>query len=208
MSFSSSLSAAEQQNLIATANAAVVRFVNLFTSKPGCRNFFTREDVEDIEGTTILKVWRSIDAFDPERAKLSTWVNRIAVNCAKDAIDYKMKRLSISGSMYVKGKDDNEECGADEFILDPEVLSKMSENSADGRALQCELREHICAEVSKMSDKRQRVAHLLNLGFFPKEMAAIEGCTPAAASKCVWDIRKALRAALDEWSGEARPYAC
>jgi RNA polymerase sigma-70 factor (ECF subfamily) len=208
MSFSSSLSAAEQQNLIATANAAVARFVDLFNSKSGCRNFFTREDIEDIAGTAILKVWRSIDSFDPERAKLSTWVNRIAVNCAKDALDYKMKRLSISESMYVKGKDDDDEYGADEFILDPDVLSKMSENSADGRVLRGELRDRICAEVSKMSDKRRRVAHMHNVGFTPKEMAAIEGCTPTAASKCIWDIREALRTALAEWSGEARPSAC
>lgn len=208
MSFSSSLSAAEQQNLIATANAAVARFANLFNSKPGCRNFFTREDIEDIAGTAILKVWRSIDSFDPERAKLSTWVNRIAVNCAKDALDYKMKRFSISESMYAKGKDDDDEYGADELILDPDVLSKMSENSADGRVLRGELLERICAEVSKMSDKRQRVAHMLNVGFTPKEMAAIEGCTPTAASKCVWDIREALRTALAEWSGGARLSAC
>ena len=208
MSFSSSLSAAEQQKLIATANTAVARFAYLFNSKPGCRNFFTREDIEDIAGTAILKAWRSIDSFDPERAKLSIWVNRIAINCAKDAVDYKMKRLFISESMYFKGKDDDEEYGADELILDPEVLGKMSENSADGRVLQRELRESICSEVSKMSDKRQRVAHMLNVGFTPKEMAAIEGCTPTAVSKCVWDIREALRTALAEWSGKARRSAC
>ena len=109
MSFSSSLSAAEQQKLIATANTAVARFAYLFNSKSGCRNFFTREDIEDIAGTAILKAWRSIDSFNPERAKLSIWVNRIAINCAKDAVDYKMKRLFISESMYVKGKDDDEE---------------------------------------------------------------------------------------------------
>ena len=84
----------------------------------------------------------------------------------------------------------------------------MSENSADGRVLLGELRERICSEVSKMSDKRQRVAHMLNVGFTPKEMAAIEGCTPTAASKRIWDIREALRTALAEWSGKARLSAC
>ena len=208
MSRSSSFSAAEQHNLIATANAAVVRFINLFTAKLGGRHFFTHEDIEDIAGTAIMKAWRSIDNFDPERAKLSTWVNRIAVNCVKDAIDYKMKRLSISESMYVKGKDDDDECGVDEFILDPEMLGTMSENSADGRVLQCELGERICAEVSKMSDKRKRVAHLLNVGYSPKEIAAIEGCTPNAAYKSIWDIRAALKSALAEWADESKRFAC
>ena len=100
MSFSSRpLSAVEQHNLIASANAAVVRFVNLFSDKLGNKRFFSREDIEDMAGDTIMKACRSIDRYDPEKAKMSTWVGRIAVNTVKDAINYKMKRLPISGSM-------------------------------------------------------------------------------------------------------------
>ena len=106
MSFSRSLSAAEQHTLISTANAAVVRIVSLFTAKLGNKHFFSREDIEDIAGDVIMKAWRSMDGYDPERAKMSTWVGRIAVNCVKDAVDYKMKRLPISGAMYVTVKED------------------------------------------------------------------------------------------------------
>ena len=206
MSFSS-LSAAEQHNLIATANAAVARFVNLFTAKLGKR-FFSREDIEDMAGDAIMKAWRSIDSYDPKKAKLSTWVGRIAVNCVKDAIDYKVKRLPISGSMYIGSNDEDAECGADEYILNPDVLNAMSENGTDSRILQAELRDRICEEVSKMSDKRQRVAHMLNVGYKPREIASVEGGTPQAVSKCIWDIREALRAALVEWADDADRYAC
>lgn len=206
MSFSS-LSAAEQHKLIATANIAVARFVNLFSAKLGKR-FFSREDIEDMAGDAIMKAWRSIDSYDPKKAKLSTWVGRIAVNCLKDAIDYKVKRLPISGSMYIGSNDEDAECGADEYILNSDLLNAMSENGADSRILQAELRDRICEEVSKMSDKRQRVAHMLNVGYKPREIASVEGGTPQAVSKCIWNIREALRAALVEWVNDADRYAC
>ena len=204
MSFSSrSLSAAEQHNLIASANAAVVRFVNLFSDKLGNKRFFSREDIEDMAGDAIMKACRSIDRYDPEKAKMSTWVGRIAVNTVKDAIDYKMKRLPISGSMYVASHDEGGEIDADEYILDPMVLNTMSENSADCRVLQSELKVRICQEVSKMSEKRQRVARMLDGGCSIKEMAEAENCTSGAVSKRIWDIREALRSALVEWAAES-----
>lgn len=208
MSFSRSLSAAEQHTLISTANAAVVRIVSLFTAKLGNKHFFSREDIEDIAGDVIMKAWRSMDGYDPERAKMSTWVGRIAVNCVKDAVDYKMKRLPISGAMYVTVKEDGEEFGADELVFAPEVLNAMSENSADARAIHSELQGRICEEVSRMSDKRQRVAYMMNAGYKPKEIAAAEGSKPQAVSKCIWDIREALRTALAEWAEESNRRAC
>lgn len=203
MSFSFSLSAAQQHQLIATANAAVVRFVTIFSDKIRNKHFFTREDIEDIAGNVIMKAWRSIDGYDPEKAKLSSWVYRIAVNCVKDAVDYKMKRLSISGSMFISSNDEGDECNADEYILDPAVLDSMCDNCADDRVLQSDLKGRISQTVSKMSDKRQRVAHMLTVGYTPKEMAAVEGSTPTAMAKCVWDIRQALKVALTEWLKEA-----
>ena len=135
-------------------------------------------------------------------------MGRIAVNCVKDAIDYKVKRLPISGSMYIGSNDEDAECGADEYILNSDLLNAMSENGADSRILQAELRDRICEEVSKMSDKRQRVAQMLNVGYKPREIASVEGGTPQAVSKCIWNIREALRAALVEWVNDADRYAC
>ena len=207
MSFSS-LSVAEQHNLIATANAAVVRFARLFADKLGNRHFFSREDIEDIAGNTIMKVWRAMDSYDPEKGTLSTWVGRIAANCVKDAVDYKMKRLPVSGSMYAKRKKDDEECGADEYIMDSEVLNTLSENSADGRVLHSGLKERIDEEVASMSDKRRRIAYMMSMGYSAKEIAEAEGCSCNAVYKCVWDIRDALKKALSEWCDDSGRVAC
>ena len=208
MSLSHSLSAAEQHNLITNANLTVARFANLVAAKLGNKYFFSREDIEDMASEAIMKAWRSIDSYDPTKAKLSTWVSRIAVNCVKDTVGYRMRRMSISGSMYIKTRKKESESGVDEVILDPMVLNTMSENGADGRILQAELKGRICDVVSEMSDKRKRVAHLLNVGYSPKEIAKTEGCTPNAASKCIWDIREALRSALAEWNEESSRFAC
>ena len=154
MSLSHSLSAAEQHNLITNANLTVARFANLVATKLGNKYFFSREDIEDMANEAIMKAWRSIDSYDPTKAKLSTWVSRIAVNCVKDTVGYRMRRMSISGSMYIKTRKKESESGVDEVILDPVVLNTMSENGADGRILQAELKGRICDVVSEMSDKR------------------------------------------------------
>lgn len=207
MSFTN-LPVAEQHNLIATANAAVARFAYLFADKLGNRHFFSREDIEDIVGNTIMKVGRSMDAYDPERGAFSTWVGRIAANCVKDAVDYKMKRLPISESMYVKRKKDEEECGADEYIMDSEVLNTMCENSADGRTLHSDLKERIGKEVASMSDKRRRIARMMSMGYSAKEIAEAEGCSCNAVYKCVWDIRDLLKKALSGWTDDSGRFAC
>ena len=207
MSFTN-LTVAEQHNLIATANAAVARFAYLFADKLGNKHFFSREDIEDIVGNTIMKAGRSMDAYDPERGAFSTWVGRIAANCVKDAVDYKMKRLPISESMYVKRKKDDEECSADECIIDSEVLNTMSENSADAGVLESELKECIAEEVASMSDKRRRIARMMSMGYSAKEIAEAEGCSCNAVYKCVWDIRDALKKALSEWTGDSGRVAC
>jgi len=45
-----------------------------------------REIAEDILQDTFVKIWKSIDLYDPSKAKLFTWMARLARN---SAIDYK-----------------------------------------------------------------------------------------------------------------------
>ena len=42
------------------------------------------DDAEDVVAEAYLKAARSFGAFDPARAKFSTWVVRIAANCMND----------------------------------------------------------------------------------------------------------------------------
>lgn len=196
-----SLSFTEQKQLIATANDAAARFA----AKYG-KGFFSREDVEDIAATVVMKAMGAMDRFDPEKASLKTWVSRIAANCVKDAVDYKMKRLCISAPMCMErmGKDEDEEVfGADEIALNTEMVDEMSVNDTDRELLLEEMQRYIDDKIAEMPARRQRIAQMMYAGYTPEEMAKAEGCTTNAIYGCIWNIRQALRRALDEWDDAA-----
>ena len=45
-----------------------------------------REEAEDVAQETFMKVWRKIAQYDPDRARLETWVTRIAMNACYDRL--------------------------------------------------------------------------------------------------------------------------
>ena len=201
MSSSHSLSAAEQQTLLTAARFAVVRFACYFTDKTGHKSFFTKEDIEDLVQDAALKAWRSLESYNPDRAKLSTWVTRIAVNCVKDSIDYKMKRLGISESMFTKHGSDDKEVDATEVYdckcdLAPEIQCATYCFSADSEIERKEIEQGVLREVRKLGDRNERVVRLLLEEYTPREIAEVEGCTPNAAATRVCRIRRVLRASL------------
>lgn len=163
------------ENLIAIAKSAVSRHAGKTAEK-----YFSRQDLEDIAGDVIYKACRYLDTFDPGRASFSTWVNGIARNCVKDALDHKMKRLPISGSLSAR----DDEGGW------------FSESEADRAVDRMEFDRCVWEEVGRLSEKNQRLVHMLYEGYAPKDMAAIEGCTPNAASKRLFEIRKILKKAM------------
>lgn len=201
MSSSHSLSAAEQQSLLSTARFAVVRFTNSFSDKIGHKHFFSKEDIEDMVQDVAMKVWRSLDGYDPTRSKFSTWVGRISVNCVKDAIDYKMKRIGISESMYVMSTGDKEELDFSELgdnsrRISPEAWSATSCYAADREVERKDSELGVWREAHRLGDKNERVIRLLAGGYATKEIAAVEGWTPNAAATRVCRARRALKAAL------------
>ena len=201
MSSSHSLSAAEQQTLLTAARFAVVRFACYFTDKTGHKSFFTKEDIEDLVQDAALKAWRSLESYNPDRAKLSTWVTRIAVNCVKDSIDYKMKRLGISESMYTRYRGDDKEVDATEVYdckcdLAPEIQCATYCFSADSEIERKEIEQGVLREARKLGDRNERVVRLLLEEYTPREIAEVDSCTPNAAATRVCRIRHALRASL------------
>lgn len=199
------LSFSNQNQLIAAANTAVAYYAAYYTEKFGNKHFFSREDVEDMAATTVMKAYGAIDKYDPKKAKLTTWVSAIAANCVKDAINYRMRRLNINGPMNMENpKDDSdEEYGADEVPFKTRILDKMSVNDTDSLAIRNDLKKHIEKELDRMTDKRKRIARMLTAGYTPKEMADAEGCTTTAIYKCVYDIRAVLKESLEDWDDAA-----
>ena len=204
MGLSRALSAAEQRTIISSANIAVSVYVNSLTAKFPNKYFFTKEDIEDIAGEVIFRACRSYDRFDSERSSLKTWVSRIALNCAKDALDYRMKRFGLSEPMYSENSKDDDEYNKVETSdskkgFDTSVWYLVSEYSADKDINQKEFEDEVMGKVGKLSDKNQKYFSL----FFddeltPKEIAKREGCTANAAAKRIWDIRHALKTTIAE----------
>ena len=201
------LTAAQQHSLIATANVAVSRFVQYITDKIGFPDLFCTEDLENIVGDTLYNACRSLDSYDPGQSKMTTWVSRIAVNCVKDAIDYKMKRLAISEPMVIEDEEsDDEYCSAEHcdkrIGFNPDMERVLYQYSPDRRLDQEEFEQRVRGEARKLSDKNQHYLQMLEDGFSPKDMAEREGCTPNSAAKRVHDIRKAIRGAIAEIARE------
>ena len=208
MSLSRSLSAAEQRAIISTANVAVSVHANSITAKLPNKYFFTKEDIEDLAGEVIYRACRSFDRFDSEKSSLKTWVSRIALNCVKDALDYRIKRIGLSEPMFSESSKDDDEyikVETSEFNkgFDTSVWDLVSEYSADKDISQKEFEETVMGEVGKLSDKNQKFfSMLVDEELTPKEMAEREDCTANAAAKRIWDIRHALKTSIAETARE------
>ena len=192
------ISVAQQRDIIKYANLAVAKFsksrVNSIGFSP---RFFTKEDLEDIVGNVIYKACRYFPSFDSSKSELINWVWRIAINCVIDAVDYKIKHRPISYSLYAENSESGEEFNMDEVCdercgFNPEVWDMLSEYDADRDLNQKELFACMNGLCAKLSVKNQRYEKWLEEGTSPKEMAAMDGCTPNAVSKRIWVIRQTL----------------
>jgi RNA polymerase sigma-70 factor (ECF subfamily) len=50
------------------------------------RSLRDRSEAEDVAQETFVKVWRKIEQYDPAKARLETWVARIALNLCYDRL--------------------------------------------------------------------------------------------------------------------------
>ena len=72
------------------------------------KEFFTKQDLEEVCQEIARKVWQHRDSFDPAKASLKTWVNRIAENALKDALNAKMRHNSKFVDPISQNRDDDE----------------------------------------------------------------------------------------------------
>jgi RNA polymerase sigma-70 factor (ECF subfamily) len=54
-------------------------------------------EAEDVAQETFLKIWRAIERFDPERARLESWAAKIAANACYDRLR-KRRELLLDGA--------------------------------------------------------------------------------------------------------------
>lgn len=202
-----SISVDQQKTIINCSNLVVAKFAKSYADLRGFKNFFSKEDIEDIAGDTIYKACRSFDSFDPSKGPLSAWIYSIAVNNVITAFEYKVKRIPISYSMSVENHKSGDEFEIDEY-LDPskgssaDVCNLASEYDTEKELCRNEFEHRVREVVSKLSVKDQRFEQMLEHGYTPKEMALVENCTPNAASRRIWSIRQSLKQPLTEIARE------
>lgn len=80
-----------------------------------------RAEAEDVAQETFLKVWRKIALYDPERARLETWVTRIAMNASYDRLRKKREsQISDDAPEQVDGA-----VSADARLTGQDALSRV-----------------------------------------------------------------------------------
>ena len=195
--------------ILNSSRIAVYRLLNERFS--GCRKYFSQEDINDIVSDTVFKACRSFHCFNPDKAQLSTWISRIALNCVKDAIAASIRRQPISCSIFTENPQDGSEYNVEEYFdkqrgFIPEIRAMFSEYDAEKELEQKEFEQQVDSARSELSEKNQRFANWLVQGYSPREIAEMEGCTPNAASKRAFDIRKALKEPLSAIADEYEIY--
>lgn len=140
-------------------------------------------DAEDVVQDSFLRAYRQLNKFD-ERAAFSTWLYRIAVNCALDLVRLRKRRP--------------EQQLLDGNLDDPWPPAKSNEPAPDRLALSGEFRERVTQAMEELS-AAERAAFVLRHfeGLRIEEVSRIMGCQPGAAKHSVVRAVQKLRRALE-----------
>jgi RNA polymerase sigma-70 factor (ECF subfamily) len=167
------------------------------------------DDAEDLVQETLLRAWRARDSFEG-RAKLSTWLHRIATNVCLDALERRPTRVLPQDVVRAVAPDDEPRATPPlapelpwmqpfpDALLDPETIaaSRQSVELAFLAALQ-----HL--------PPRQRAILILCdvLGWSAKEVAALLELTVAAVTSALQRAHDTMRARVPSGRTEWAPLA-
>jgi len=140
------------------------------------------EAAEDAVQEAFLRAWRSLDRFD-ERAELSTWLYRIAINAAIDQRRSRRRREGVSAKL--------------DEDLDGQPRATTDEPDPQRRALSGEIARRARAELERLP-AAERTAFLLRHfeGRAIAEIASALGRGENAAKQAVFRAVRKMRRAL------------
>lgn len=121
-------------------------------------------------GRNPRRITVSIHRYD-SRWALSTWIGTIAANCVKDAVDYKVKRRTISRAMSRLNRDGEE--------MDLTIFGSYrgDEYDADRDLIAEEFRSSVAEVRNSLKEKDRPFFDMLSDGYKPREMAKEYGIT-------------------------------
>ncbi len=142
-----------------------------------------RRDVEDLAQEVFLKVFRSIDKFDPSRAKFTTWVYTFVRNHCFDVL--KKRRIKTT-TMHAVGGEESDHDFPDQRELQP---TQSADNAELGRRI---------GEALETLVEDQRMAFVLReyerLDY--REIASITGVNEGTVKSRLFRAKESLRKQL------------
>ena len=145
------------------------------------------QDAEDVVQEAFLRAYRSFAKFD-SRASFSTWIFRIASNCAVDVLRARRRRPSLASGP--------EDAVREESSDDP---------SPETRALGGQIQTRVAGALAELTP-RERAAFVLRHfeGLPTEEIGRALGIRANAAKQTVFRAVRKLRVSLDSLREEAR----
>ena len=141
-----------------------------------------QKDSEDITQETFLKLWINADKWQPEKAKLSTWLHRIAHNLC---IDYLRKHGSIQTLENIEEGEDSIE-----NLRDWQESHEISET----RTQQDQILKNAINNLPE--NQRSALALCHYSGFSHKDAAAIMNVSVKALESAITRAKRSLRKQL------------
>jgi RNA polymerase sigma-70 factor, ECF subfamily len=137
-------------------------------------------DAEDVVQEAFLKAYKAFDRFD-SRASFSTWIFRIAANCAIDVLRRRRSHPELSADLE-----------------DPEFPGAGSrEPSPQTALLSSEIGRHLERALQELSPQERTAVVLRHFEGEPtEEIARVLGVNPNAAKQTVCRAVRKLRLAL------------
>jgi RNA polymerase sigma-70 factor (ECF subfamily) len=140
-------------------------------------------DADDVVQEAFLRAYRQIDAFE-ERANFSTWLHRIAVNCALDLLRARKRADSHYGG-------------------DPEAAELIgslpgSEAQQDRLLLSSEMKDAVAAAMERLSGNERTAFMLRHFEGMPvEEIGKTLGIQVNAAKHTIFRAVRKLRESLE-----------
>lgn len=142
------------------------------------------QDAEDTVQETFLRAYRQMGQFD-SRARFSTWLCRIALNCSLDLLRARQRRRECSEAR------DGE--GAARLLLQP-----AADPTPDRLAFSRQVRQRLAAALERLSPLERTAFVLRHFEGIPiGEIARVLGRPNGATRHCVFRAVRKLRRALE-----------
>lgn len=166
-----------------TARQAVAAYANW-----RFKDFFYKEELEDIAGDAVTHLLESIDSYDPAKGRFEAWVAVSAKNEVLGAARAKARRRGIIVSFDgFRDEDDYEE------YPDDSSLSVHWNNSAADDELQ---RDETDEQIrSALGERELQVYELRIQGYEPWEIADRLGISPSAVYMAIYHIKEKTKKA-------------